>query len=206
MSVSCAVIGAMITFTPAQSFYLFCAYFICALPFGVILSLLVSKKDVRDQGSGNTGAANVSRLMGKKWGLIVLLLDALKGFLAVVLAFHFGDGTFANVVAMLAVFAHCYPIYLAFRGGKGVATGLGVMLALSPPLAGFAVAIFAAVFLSSRRTSAGSLAGALSIPLLVSSFPGKLQTPTAIFIAVLVWWKHRENIRRLLKREEPKFF
>src|ERR1700677_4958622 len=105
----------MITFTPQQSLFLFVAYFIAAIPFGLILSLRVAGKDVRDQGSGNTGAANVSRLMGKKWGIIVLILDALKGFIAVKLAGHYGDYRFVNLIAVFAVFAHCYPVYLGFK-------------------------------------------------------------------------------------------
>src|ERR1700677_5038813 len=119
----------MITFTPQQSLFLFVAYFIAAIPFGLILSLRVAGKDVRDQGSGNTGATNVSRLMGKKWGILVLILDALKGYVVVKAANHFGGVRFENLAAILAVFAHCYPIYLGFKGGKGVATALGVLAA-----------------------------------------------------------------------------
>src|ERR1700683_4829943 len=120
----------MITFTPQQSLFLFFAYLIAAIPFGLVLSLRIAGKDVRDQGSGNTGATNVSRLMGKKWGILVLFLDALKGFAVVKIANHYGGVPFENFTAILAVFAHCYPIYLGFKGGKGVATALGVLAAL----------------------------------------------------------------------------
>src|ERR1035438_2645156 len=122
----------MITFSPEQSFFLFCAYLIASIPFGVLLSRLIKGKDVREHGSGNIGAANISRLMGKKWGVVVLILDALKGFIVVKLSTHYGDTNFENFVAVMAVGAHCWPLYLGFRGGKGVATALGVIIALSP--------------------------------------------------------------------------
>jgi acyl phosphate:glycerol-3-phosphate acyltransferase len=196
----------MITFTPQQSFFLFCAYFIAAIPFGVLVSNLVAGKDVREQGSGNTGAANVSRLMGKQWGVVVLLLDALKGYAAVALAHHYGDLKFANLVAVVAIFAHCYPVYLGFKGGKGVATAMGIIAALSLPTLAICGGVFIIVVLATRRISAGSLTGALSLPLVTILRPSPLKFLSACVIAVIICWNHRENVLRLWKNQEPKFF
>jgi len=196
----------MITFTPQQSLFLFCAYFVAAIPFGVIISNLVAGKDVREQGSGNTGAANVSRLMGKKWGLIVLFLDALKGYLAVVLARHFGGVHFENLVAVIAIFAHCYPVYLGFKGGKGVATALGIVAAISLSTLAIAGLVFLVVLLTTRRVSAASITSSLSLPMIAVLHRSPLRISTACLIALIICWNHRENAFRLWRNQEPKFF
>ncbi len=186
--------------------YIIFAYLLCAIPFGVVLSKMVSGTDVRSAGSGNIGATNVARVMGKKWGVIVLVLDALKGFIAVGLAKHVGPDWYCNVVAALAVVAHCYPVYLRFRGGKGVATGLGAVAALSWPVIGVCVLVFALVIGVSRRVSAGSLAGVFALPVAALILRDDFNWICGLFLCLLVSWKHRENIRRLLARTEPKFF
>jgi glycerol-3-phosphate acyltransferase PlsY len=195
----------MITFSPKQSFFLFCAYLVTSIPFGVLLSVLIKGKDVRDQGSGNIGAANVSRLMGKKWGVVVLIFDALKGFVAVKLAGHYGQTNFENFVAVMAVAAHCWPLYLGFRGGKGVATALGVIFALSPFIVLVAVVVFLIVLIILRRISAASLSAALSVPFVAFLYPSSLSVLSAFAIMAIVWWKHRENLVRLWRNEEPRF-
>jgi glycerol-3-phosphate acyltransferase PlsY len=196
----------VITFTPHQTVFLFISYLVAAIPFGVLVSLKIAGKDVREQGSGNTGAANVSRLMGKKWGVVVLLLDALKGFVAVKLSRHYGGLRFENLIAFWVVFAHCYPIYLGFKGGKGVATALGAIGAISPLTIPILGGVFAVVLISTRRISAASLAAAASVPLIAFLYHSNLMIMSATSIAALIWWKHRENVRRLWRNEEPQFF
>jgi len=191
-----------------QIAYLFFAYLAAAVPFGVIVSKMVLGKDVRKQGSGNIGATNIARMMGKKWGVLVLALDALKGFAVVFVSGYVGDGSlfFANIVACVAVAAHCYPIYLKFRGGKGVATALGVIAALSLTLVGVCFLVFAIILGMTRRMSAGSLAAALALPVVAACFQTPLEPVTGAVITAVIWWKHSENIRRILAGQEPKFF
>jgi glycerol-3-phosphate acyltransferase PlsY len=189
--------------------YLLTTYLVGAIPFGVIVSLAVSGRDVRKQGSGNIGATNVSRLMGKKWGLFVLFLDGLKGFLVVMLAYWFfsRDLILPSLGGLMAVIGHCFPIYLKFKGGKGVATALGVIAALSPMILGICCVVFALAMLITRRVSAGSLAAAAALP--VAAFvisPRQISVPVATVMTILIWWKHRENIKRLVRGQEPKFF
>jgi glycerol-3-phosphate acyltransferase PlsY len=189
-----------------QAVFLILTYLIGAIPFGVIISRLISGQDVRNQGSGNIGATNVARMMGKKWGVMVLIFDALKGFVVVGLAKHIGPLWYCNLVAVIAVLGHCYPIYLKFRGGKGVATALGVIAALSWSLVGLSVLVFALVVAVSRRISMGSLAAAFSVPVFSTLYGFDLLIAYAWILAILVWWKHRENIKRIATGSEPKFF
>jgi acyl phosphate:glycerol-3-phosphate acyltransferase len=189
-----------------QWIVLIVGYLIAAIPFGVLVSRLVTGSDVRKQGSGNIGATNVARLMGKKWGVLVLFLDALKGYMVVAIAAHFGNIDFANLVAVVAVIGHCYPVYLKFKGGKGVATALGVLTALSPAVVGIAALIFIVVVGVSRRISAGSLTAALSVPVLAIFMASNVLPASGLVIAAIVWWKHRENIKRLARGLEPRFF
>lgn len=136
----------------------------------------------------------------------MLVLDALKGYFAVKLASHFGGPRFENLCGILAIFAHCYPVYLGFKGGKGVATALGVVAALSLWTLALASLVFLIVVLATRRISAGSMAGALSLPLIVSLYRSPLMIISACLIAAVVCWNHRENAIRLWRNEEPKFF
>ena len=182
-------------------------YLIAGIPFGVIVSQLVAGKDVRAQGSGNIGATNVARMMGKKWGILVLILDALKGFLLVYLAGSlFEFNLVANWAACVAVLAHCYPVYLKFKGGKGVATALGVIAALSPTILGICFLVFAATLVLYRRVSAASLLAALALPVGAYLVPHRIYPFTGFFICAVIWWKHRENIQRIIKGIEPRFF
>ncbi len=189
-----------------QIIFIIGTYLVAAIPFGVVVSRVFSGVDVRGQGSGNTGATNVARLMGKKWGFTVLVMDALKGFVVVSLAKHVGDVWFCNFIAVLAVLAHCYPIYLRFKGGKGVATALGVLAALSAPIMVGSLVVFALGFGLSKRISVGSLSASLAAPFAATVLGGNLLIPTAWFLATIIWWKHKENIKRLAVGLEPKFF
>jgi glycerol-3-phosphate acyltransferase PlsY len=186
-----------------QILLLLFVYFFSAIPFGVVVSRFVLGKDVRSQGSGNIGATNVSRMMGKKWGLFVLFLDGLKGFVSVAICAPYG---LAQWAALVSILGHCFPIYLKFKGGKGVATGAGVVAALSGQLFLGVMVVFFAAFLLSRRVSVGSLLAAASMPLLVLIMKLPHDWTFLFAIALVIWWRHKENIQRLLKGAEPRYF
>lgn len=192
--------------TTLQILWLIFSYLFGALPFGVLVSRMVSKADITKHGSGNIGATNVARVVGKKWGILVLFLDAFKGYALVAVAAHLGSAEFCNAVAVAAVVGHCYPVYLRFRGGKGVATTLGVLLALSPAIAGLSILVFAVTVATTRIVSAASLMTALTLLLWTTLLRTHLMMPASLALALIVWWKHKDNIRRLFRRQEPKFF
>jgi len=187
---------------------LIAAYLVGAIPTGVILTRLTGGEDIRKTGSGNIGATNVYRTAGRKMGVITLLGDALKGLLPVLvvsLAFP-DDATLVALTASAAFLGHCYPVYLGFKGGKGVATGLGIFLVLSPLSVLVAFLIFAALVWKTRYVSLGSISAAASIPLLILLFGGATATfAGGLFIAAIIIWRHRENIDRLIKGQENKF-
>jgi len=138
-------------------------YLAGSIPFGFILAKLVSGKDVRTEGSGNIGATNVARVVGKKLGVVVLLLDAGKGFVPVLVTAQLTHDTAAEgLVCLAALLGHCFPIWLWFRGGKGVATGLGVLLAHRPDVAAVGLVAFALAFAAVRKVSVGSLVAAVA--------------------------------------------
>lgn len=183
------------------------SYLIGAIPFGLFVGKMAGV-DVRQHGSKNIGATNVNRLLGKKLGIITLLLDVGKGFVPIALAtIILGDTPQAVIYScacgVLAVAGHMFPVYLGFKGGKGVATALGVFLFLSPLAIVISLVVFIGVVAFSGFVSAGSLAAAGLFPLWLYLF-GASQTIiiTALIIAVLIWLKHHENIGRLLKGEE----
>jgi glycerol-3-phosphate acyltransferase PlsY len=182
-------------------------YFAGSIPFGVLLTRWFAHKDVRAAGSGNIGATNVARVAGKKLGALVLLLDAGKGAAPVAVAMHVLPQEYLlhTMVGLAAFLGHVFPVWLKFKGGKGVATAAGVLAVLVPlaALAGFAVfALLVAVF---RVASVGSLAGGLTA-LTVSFFLGKpLEYPLlGAVLLVMMIFTHRGNIGRLLRRAENK--
>ena len=185
------------------------AYLIGGLPFGYWFVRLVAGKDIRTMGSGNIGATNVQRTVGSKAGVIVLLLDICKGFLAVLLASlitHHNDlGLALSAVAVML--GHCYPVFLRFKGGKAVACFIGAFLYLAPlALAATAVA-FAAAFALSRHVSLGSIVGAALFPLalwLIQS-PSQPILLAAIASAILIIFRHKANIVRLRQGKEHVF-
>ncbi len=165
--------------------------------------------DLRTTGSGNIGATNVARTLGKGAGILTLLLDAGKGTAAVLAAYAIagtGDPLVPAAAGGAAFLGHLFPVYLGFRGGKGVATALGVILAVSPPAAGILVLLFAAVFATTRFVSLGSLVAAagLTPSMLLLGAPVPCLA-LAAGISVMVFWSHRDNIRRLLAGEERRF-
>lgn len=182
------------------------AYLIGAIPFGLILTRLVKGVDVRASGSGNIGATNVLRTAGKGLGVATLILDVAKGLVPVLVARrYFHAEPVQAAVGFSAFLGHCYPVYIGFRGGKGVATGLGAIVALSPWVALVAVGVFAVVVAVTRWVSVGSMAGAASIPVAMHVAGASLEVKMiTFFMALLIIGRHRENIGRLRRGEEPK--
>lgn len=188
-------------------------YLLGSIPFGLILAKVLGGKDVRQHGSGNIGATNVSRVAGPVAGIATLVLDGLKGATSVFLAARFTDSSaramiFAGVAALLG---HCFPLWLRFKGGKGVATALGVFIALCPLAALAGSVLFALVFLFWRYVSLASLSAAAAMPLLIyflwapGHAPPLVITLGTLFSAALVFYKHDANLQRLLDGTEPKF-
>jgi len=188
-------------------------YLLGSIPFGLILAKVLGGKDVRQHGSGNIGATNVSRVAGPLAGILTLVLDAAKGAVAVWLAARFTDHRASAMIfaGLAALIGHCFPVWLRFRGGKGVATALGVFLALSPlaALAGFV--LFLLVLLFWRYISLGSLTAAAAMPLLLyflwapGHAPPLVITLGTLFAAVLIFYKHASNLQRLVHGTEPKY-
>ena len=189
------------------------AYLLGSIPFGVIFARLFGNADVRKSGSGNIGAANVARVVGPLAGILTLLLDTAKGAAAVWLAARFTHESAAwmMLAALAALVGHCFPVWLKFKGGKGVATALGVFLALCPLAALAALLLFALVVACWRYVSLGSISAAAAIPLLMYFLWAPHHAPPLIIAlgslaaSLLVVYKHRANIQRLVRGEEPKF-
>ena len=186
------------------------AYLLGSVPFGVLVARAFDRDvDLRKTGSGNIGATNVARTLGKGAGALTLLLDAAKGAAAVLLARAAAgpaDAVLPAVAGAAAFLGHVHPVWLRFRGGKGVATALGVVLALSPAAAGILFLLFAAVFAATRYVSLGSLVAAagLAPAMLLLRAPRPL-VALSVGIGAMVFWTHRENIRRLSAGEERRF-
>jgi glycerol-3-phosphate acyltransferase PlsY len=189
------------------------AYLLGSIPFGLIVGTLFGGKDVRTVGSGNIGATNVSRVAGPFAGMLTLFLDAAKGSAAVVLAARVtGDSaTWMIIAGLCALVGHCYPIWLEFKGGKGVATAAGIFLVLSPWVLFLALAVFTLVVVFWRFVSLGSIAAAAAIPLLMYFLwaPGHAPPLAISFgslaISLLVLYKHDANMQRLVEGTEAKF-
>lgn len=181
-------------------------YLIGAFPSGVIIAKL-KKVDISTQGSGNIGATNVARILGSKAGLVTLLMDLLKGFLAIWLAnLLSGSNNFAVMAGTCAVFGHCFSLPPLLKGGKGVATSLGVFLYLSPITAIMAIIIFAITFASTKIVSLSSIIAAIAVPIVVMlTESAELVQLSAGIISLLVIYRHKNNIRRLADGTEKKF-
>jgi glycerol-3-phosphate acyltransferase PlsY len=178
-------------------------YLAASFPFGLWIGLSCAGVDPRQAGSGNTGATNVARLCGTKRGVAVLVLDLLKGYLPVVLGAAFSDSwIFLSLVGLAALLGHMCSIFLYGRGGKGVATTIGVFLAYSPLAALLAVAVCVAVIKRTGYVSAGSLALAATLPLALLVTGNAAYIPVSVVVAAWIAWRHRENISRLLAGEE----
>jgi acyl phosphate:glycerol-3-phosphate acyltransferase len=189
------------------------AYLLGTIPFGLLLGKVFGGADVRKAGSGNIGATNVARVAGPVAGVFTLVLDAAKGAAAVWMAARFANDSAAWMViaGLVALVGHCFPIWLGFRGGKGVATAAGVFLVLCPLALLGSLALFILVVLFWRYVSLGSIAAAAAIPLLVYFLwaphhaPPLVVTFGALAAALLVVYKHDANIQRLVEGREPRF-
>jgi glycerol-3-phosphate acyltransferase PlsY len=186
------------------------AYLLGSIPFGYLLVKTFRHEDIRATGSGNIGATNVARSGAKGLGIATLLLDIGKSFLAVKIAQHLAPGNYdlAVITAVVAILGHVFPVWLGFRGGKGVASALGVILALSLAAAACTLGVFLVVVLLTRYVSLASMIGSATFPLFGLYFLPQ-RTPIVIaglvFMPVLVIVKHHENIRRLLAGTESRF-
>lgn len=182
-----------------------------SVPFGLLLALVFGKTDVRKAGSGNIGATNVARVAGRRLGIVTLLLDALKGFVPVAAARTLGPtelvgdvvGLFTGLVGLSALLGHCFTPWLRFRGGKGVATGLGTLLALFPAVAGHGLVAFSIAFAATRIVSVASLSAVVVVvvSLLLSGHAGAVVAPMLFSLFVVVV-RHGDNIRRIARRKE----
>lgn len=203
------------------------SYLIGSIPTSIIVSKLVKGIDIRNFGSGNAGGTNVYRVLGWKYGILVILLDALKGALAVILiarlyqgsipfenATPFDDFTLIQIIAGIsAVIGHIWTIFAGFRGGKGIATALGMLVTIITVDMLVAVGVFIVVVSISRYISLGSILGALSVPLILIirenlfhvNIPGyNIVLPFSILISVLILYTHRANLNRLINGKESR--
>jgi len=180
-------------------------YLFGSIPFGLLLSKLFGYGDIRKIGSGNIGATNVLRTGNKPLALAVLILDGGKGAAAVLLAKHIGSYEAAMAAGLFAIIGHMFPVWLKFKGGKGVATTLGMLLALAPTVGAAACLIWLVMAAIFRYSSLAALVAILATPALSHIIYGdpNLSGVCAI-ITVLVWFKHRANLKRLVAGEEPK--
>jgi glycerol-3-phosphate acyltransferase PlsY len=189
------------------------AYILGSIPFGLLLTKLFGGADVRKEGSGNIGATNVARVAGTLPGILTLLLDAAKGAAAVLLAERLSNGsaTWMMIAGFAALVGHCFPIWLNFKGGKGVATAAGLFLVLCPLAFLGAILLFILVVVFWRYVSLGSIAAAAAMPLLIYFLwaPHHAPPPVIMFgslaVVMLVVYKHDANIQRLVEGAEPKF-
>jgi acyl phosphate:glycerol-3-phosphate acyltransferase len=189
------------------------AYLLGSIPFGLLVAKVFGSEDVRKAGSGNVGATNVARVAGPLAGILTLGLDAAKGSAAVWLAAHFsGEAAGWMVLAGLAaLIGHCFPVWLRFHGGKGVATAAGMFLLLSPLALLGSLVLFLIVVGLSRYVSLGSIAAAAAMPLLIYFLwaphhaPPLVVTFGAFAAAMLIVYKHDANIQRLVEGREPRF-
>lgn len=186
--------------------FLIGSYLLGAFPTGFLLVKLTSKRDIREVGSGSTGATNVLRYGGWKLAIPVLLIDGLKGFLPAILATAlFDDQKVAALAVLAAVIGHCYPVYLKFRGGKGVATSLGGYLYLAPRSLIISLGLALILLLLFRYVSLASLAGLLSFPFwTLLTFENNLLFWTGLLIFLVIFIRHRQNINRLIAGTERK--
>jgi glycerol-3-phosphate acyltransferase PlsY len=185
------------------------SYLMGSIPFGLLVGKIVKGIDIREHGSGNIGTANVSRVIGKRWGAVVFILDSIKGLLPTLFSKirYPQDSTLMLITGIAAILGHTYSLFLNFKGGKGVATAFGVMLVLLPIPTLITLGIFTIVFIMTGFVSLSSIIAAISLPILALIFNLKfLITAMVSILSCLVIYNHRENIKRIVNKEENKFF
>lgn len=196
-------------------FVVITAYLFGSIPTAVWVGRFFKGIDIREHGSKNAGATNTFRVLGKRYGWLVLFTDVIKGTTAACLPYFLAHTAFAGykdeflilqlVGGFTAVLGHVFPVFAQFRGGKGVATSLGIVIGINPPAAGICLAIFLLVFLSSRYVSLGAIIASLSFPVVSYFFihdDTRIMIIFTIVLGTLVIWAHRKNIERLLKGTE----
>ena len=180
------------------------AYLIGSIPFGIIISKIMGLGNLRNIGSGNIGATNVLRTGNKLAAILTLIFDLLKGAIAVIITYYIFNDTTAQIAALSSFLGHCFPIWLKFKGGKGVATFIGISLALYWPAGILICLTWVLIAFLSRTSSLSALISSLSSILWV----WVLGAPSAVFImtvlTILIWCRHIENIKRIIKNTEPK--
>jgi len=180
------------------------AYLLGSVPFGIVIARIFGLGDLRKIGSGNIGATNVLRTGNKTAAALTVVLDAGKGAIAVLIARQFGGEAFAGLAALFALLGHLYPIFLRFKGGKGVATFLGTLLALSWPVGLAACATWLATALVFRFSSLAAIITALLAPVYTLLLYHRHGAVLVLLMSALVIYRHGENIRRLRQGSEPK--
>lgn len=203
-------------------FFGIAAFLLGGIPFGYMVGRLILRDDIRNHGSGNIGATNVGRVIGWKWGCIVLLLDAIKGLLPTLAARLYGTSVqfsteqiinLTLATGVCAILGHMYPIYLRLRGGKGVATALGVVLIIAPWSSLFALVAFLAIMAAFRVVALASITAAITFCLAqlinLGGDAGELKwLPLTLFsvaVPALIIWRHRSNIIRMFRGQERSF-
>jgi len=184
------------------------AYLLGSIPFGYLLMRVFRNEDVRATGSGNIGATNVARIGGKGLGIATLLLDLGKASAAVLIARHFYTYDIAAAAAIAAILGHVFPVWLGFRGGKGVASALGVFLALTPAAALSVLGVFILIFVLTRYVSLASIIASVSFPFFAFYFVPQrsaIVITCFLFVPALIIVKHHQNIRRLFAGTESRF-
>ena len=180
------------------------AYLIGSIPFGIIISKIMGLGNLRNIGSGNIGATNVLRTGNKLAAILTLVFDLLKGAISVVITYYIFNDTTAQIAALSSFLGHCFPIWLKFKGGKGVATFIGISLALYWPAGILICLTWVLTAFLSRVSSLSALISSLSSILWVWI----LGVPSAVFVmtvlTILIWFRHIENIKRIIKNTEPK--
>lgn len=180
------------------------AYLIGSIPFGIIISKIMGLGNLRNIGSGNIGATNVLRTGNKLAAILTLIFDLLKGAIAVIITYYIFNDTTAQIAALSSFLGHCFPIWLKFKGGKGVATFIGISLALYWPAGILICLTWVLTAFLSRISSLSALISSLSSILWV----WVLGAPSAVFImtvlTILIWYRHIENIKRIINNTEPK--
>jgi glycerol-3-phosphate acyltransferase PlsY len=189
-----------------EIFFLVFSYFLGAIPFGYILCYITEKKDIRHEGSGNIGAANVLRTKGKTFGLITLALDMLKGILPILYgSMHFDTPVLIIGGGAAAILGHLYSVYLKFKGGKGVSTFLGMFAVFHFPSALVFGAVFLFTYFLTRYISASSIAGVAAV-FFVTLFTNLVEVSMIVFVVgLLIIIKHRDNIKRIIDGTESQF-
>ena len=191
-----------------QAFFLTLTYLIASIPFGLVVAKLSKKQDIRQLGSKNIGATNVARVLGKKFGFITLILDGAKGAIMIICARHFfvdmqSLNSFLALIGAIAIIGHIFPIYLNFKGGKGVATGMAVLLAINPSVGLIFLISWIIIFVFTKISAIASLFSIIiTVGFTFYSSANTEEILLAIFLALLIFIRHRDNIDRILRGEE----